>query len=680
MHPLTMRRLAIVLIALGALASLAVAFDRWRFETANKTVEITVDQQDLADFSRAYGYDEDELLREMRKAGLTSVAVFEEQGQHVNDGTHAYVQTGQQVIDGARISGLADRGLATLAAHRDIDPNSLYVLVYDKPTLDRYLFALRTQLEPASVTVLRAALPAIVRVKTQIDFFNSLDLGIPDDAAERVRRLGLLVDPRMQNNERLTPDGINAVFDQAAAGGKIGTVIFYGQRNEVLGYPYQLDATAAWFRAHPGINFGDVEAYTADQIQKGTQTLGHDVPSQTVRVMAIPKLQLDKLDVDTVIGEYVLGVRERNIRVIYYRPFPHIVQKKMPDGSLATQSAEQTNLDLLSRLTDALKSNGYATGRAAGFVDFKGWKLDALYFLAALGVAAAFLLWLELYGWAQAWMPWTFFGLTALAFAAGVATGHDGAVRKVWALGGALTFGVLAATALAPLFHEAPSESMAGDVRRGVVYLARSGGVALLGGVFITGLLSQAAFMLEVDQFLGVKALLVVPALSVLVLFFFTDMFGAAQRPFDVARAPVRAWVLAALVAFGVAAAILIMRSGNQPDVGASGFELNVRGALTQLMGARPRFKEFLIGYPAIFLLASLSPLHRRAAGWALMLAAAVGLADVLDTFSHIHTSLSVGILRTLNGAVLGALIGIVLQWMYRRFIRRGRGLGLETA
>src|SRR5579863_1828648 len=248
MRPLTMRRLAIALAIIGVLASLVVAFDRWRFEAENRSVEITIDQQDLDDFAHAYGYDEDELLREMRKAGLTSVAVYAEQGQHVNDSTHAFVQTGQQVMDAARISGLADRGLAEMVAAHRVDPNSLYVVVYDPATLERYLTALRTQLEPKSVTVVRATLPAIVAVETQIDFFNSLDLGVPDDVTARVRALGLLVDPRVQNNERLDPAGIDAIFRQITGGGRIGTIIFYGQRNEVLGYPYQLYATAQAFR------------------------------------------------------------------------------------------------------------------------------------------------------------------------------------------------------------------------------------------------------------------------------------------------------------------------------------------------------------------------------------------------------------------------------------------------
>ena len=54
-----------------------------------------------------------------------------------------------------------------------------------------------------------------------------------------------------------------------------------------------------------------------------------------------------------------------------------------------------------------------------------------------------------------------------------------------------------------------------------------------------------------------------------------------------------------------------------------------------------------------------------------MVLCAGIGLADVLDTFSHIHTPLHVGLLRTFNGVVLGFVIGAILQFIYRRFFVR---------
>src|ERR1700730_13582322 len=281
-----LRRVAVVLIALGLVASLLVAFDRWRYEAQNKTVEVTIDQQDLSDFAHAYGYDLDELLREMRRAGLTSVAVYEELGQRVNDGGRAFVQSGAQIVNAARDSSPADPPLPGMGRNRTTDPASVYVLVYDPATLRRYLTAFAIQFEPSTVHVLRARMPALIALKTQLNFFNSVGLGIPQDFADRVRRLGLLVDPRVQNNARLGPAQIGSIFDQIMQGGEVGTVIFFGQQNEVLGYPFQLDATAdALKQAH--VNFGDVEAYSEDQIQKGTQTLGTAIPNQTVRVQAI---------------------------------------------------------------------------------------------------------------------------------------------------------------------------------------------------------------------------------------------------------------------------------------------------------------------------------------------------------------------------------------------------------
>jgi uncharacterized protein DUF5693 len=667
-----LRRIAVVLVALGFLASLAVALDRWRYEAQNRSVEVTMDQQDLVQFAQAYGYDLDELLREMRRAGLTSVAVYEELGQRVNDGSSAYVQSGQQIINAARTSPLGDPLLAAMVRNKSIDPLSVYILVYDRPTLDRYRTVLRTQFEPKTVRVLRARLPALIAVKTQLDFFNSIGLGIPQDFAERVRRLGLLVDPRVQNNERLDPGGISAVFDQMLHGGEIGTIIFFGQRNEVLGFPFQLDATASEFKSSH-VNFGDVEAYSDDQVQKGTQSLGLAIPGQTVRVQAIAQPLLEKMQLDDVVGTYVLGVRERNIRVIYLRTFPHVIQAPAADGTVQTLSAEQTNLTMLSELRDRLAANGFREGRAGAFVDFKGGPLPVLWFLAVLGAAAAFILLLDAYGAARPWMAWTLYAASIVAYWGAFAIHHDEFVRKAAALGAALTFAVLAGTSLARWFLRDP------DPRAPLVRTIADGGLALvtcvaiagMGAAYVTALLAQAAFMLEIEMFAGVKALLVVPPLALLLLYAFTPKFGAAAKPGDAATATVKAWHLAALVLLAGAAILLVLRSGNQPDIGVSGIETQLRGWLAQVTGARPRFKEFAIGYPLIVLLPALLARHRALVGWLVILAGGVGLADVLDTFSHIHTPLYVGILRTINGVVLGFAVGVVLQIVYRLFFAR---------
>src|SRR5579872_2562555 len=112
------RRVALVALMAGALAAVLVLADRYRFEARNRAVEVTMDQQDLADFAHAYGYNMDELLREMRRSGLTSVAVYEELGQRVNLANHALALSGQQLIDTARTAPLSDPLLASMARAR----------------------------------------------------------------------------------------------------------------------------------------------------------------------------------------------------------------------------------------------------------------------------------------------------------------------------------------------------------------------------------------------------------------------------------------------------------------------------------------------------------------------------------------------------------------------------------
>jgi len=192
--------------------------------------------------------------------------------------------------------------------------------------------------------------------------------------------------------------------------------------------------------------------------------------------------------------------------------------------------------------------------------------------------------------------------------------------------------------------------------------------VTLAGALVIVGLLSTPLTMAEVDHFSGVKAVLLLPPLLALAIYLFTPAFGAKlDDPAAAANAPVRIYQLLGGAILVVAAYFVLIRSGNQSDIAPSNLELSLRAHLTTILSVRPRFKEFLAGFPAVFLVPGLLAVDRRAIGWLLVLAIGMGLGDVIDTFSHLHTPLPISILRIVNGAVLGALAGAVLVWLYRR-------------
>ena len=111
----------------------------------------------------------------------------------------------------------------------------------------------------------------------------------------------------------------------------------------------------------------------------------------------------------------------------------------------------------------------------------------------------------------------------------------------------------------------------------------------------------------------------------------------------------------------------MIVRSGNDSDVSPSALELSLRHVLTHVLSVRPRFKEFLVGVPCLMLLPALLARHRRAVGWLLALGIGVGIGDVIDTFSHLHTPIEISVLRVVIGLIVGGVIGAAAILLYRR-------------
>jgi hypothetical protein len=654
-------RYAGIVLLVGLLACLAVAVFRLQTEERAKRVEIAMDFQDFAVLARSYDYNPAGFLVALRRAGLTSLALTEELGANVGDDGKAQVLTGAALRNQAQIAPIRDPLLAALVASNKIDSGAVYLLVDDPLTYQRYRLQLGLHFEPRSVRVLRATRPWLIEVRTQIDYFNNIALGIPTDEILLARKLGLLVIPRLQNDERFERPQISQSIDAVLRfDPKVSTLIFFGLRNQVMGFPDHLDDMAAIFREHR-FNFGSIETYDQTQVQKGNDGLANLIPGRTVRVQAIAKTELDKIKLDVAVARYVLGVRERNVRVVYLRPWDH------RDGN---RSIERTNVDFVAAIASQLKSGGYRLGRATPITPYRG-NNRILVGVAALAVPSIFILlmdWFGLYrrGWAIG-----AYAATVLAYGAGVVSHHDLLIRSLLALVGALLFATAAFAILAPAFREAPASDTRTQLLRSLGWTLAATGVALLGALVVVGLMSSPLTMEEIERFRGVKLVLALPPLIALLMYAFDVRFGIAKRPRELFTSPVLAYQLLAGLIIVAGAALLVMRSGNDSDISPSQFELTLRHLLTHVLSVRPRFKEFLIGVPCTMLIAALTISHRRAIGWLLALGAGVGIGDVIDTFSHLHTPLSVSLLRIGNGLVVGAILGSIVVYAYRWFAMR---------
>jgi hypothetical protein len=615
-----------------------------------------MDDQDFQSLARSYNYDERAFLIALRRAGLTSLAVQEELGGQVSSSPTAAFYPGVALLQQAKLTGIRDPIFARLAAAHRIRSDEVYLEAFDRATAARYARQLPLKFSPRSVTVLSRGLPAVFAVRTNPQYFGTVGLGLPADRVALAHQLGLKLVPRLQNDERFKAPQIDALLADAVLRHDAHTVVFFGLRNQVLGYPDAIDDTARAMRADH-VTFATIETYDVRQNQAGSEALAKDLPDHTVRLQAIAATELDKLKPEEIVQRYLLGVRERNVRAIYLRPFAH---------QWNGRSIEATNVQLVREIADGIRAAHLRVGTATPFQRFlSSVPLTAL---ASLAVPAIVLLLLAEFGIGGT--PWlvAFVVVDLLLVLGGFAVHHDMAARKVLALIGGIAFPVAGFAAIAPVFRAPRAATTGAAILDGVRVLAIALVVTLGGALIVVGLLSTPLTMLEVDRFTGVKLVLAVPPVVALLLYLFTPRWGARVPPGKIFGAPITlVQVIAAFVILG-AGYVLVARSGNQSDIAPSSFELALRSHLTTLLQVRPRTKEFLIGWPALMLAPALLSIDRARWGWLFALAIGVGLADVVDTFSHLHTALGASLERVVNGAVIGAIVGAIVVALYRRF------------
>ena len=187
--------------------------------------------------------------------------------------------------------------------------------------------------------------------------------------------------------------------------------------------------------------------------------------------------------------------------------------------------------------------------------------------------------------------------------------------------------------------------------------------VAVTTGLVVAALGAQSTFMNGTTSFLGVKALLLGPPVIVAVL----AAIDVGPRKLRSLVWPLRPWHALIGVGLVLAAAYYLIRSGNSglvPD-----FELALRDRLDELMYIRPRFKEALLGFPALFVAAQ----WKGDARWLWAIVATVGTASAVDTFAHFHTPVLAALLRTGYTIVIGLVLGFAISLVVKAIMKRVR-------
>ncbi|MBS2035285.1 hypothetical protein JST97_09865 [bacterium] len=644
------RNLLRLLICISFLAACVGHSQRWKQEQAHRQVEMVIDYNALLDYSRASGEGDhwEKILPQFKGVqgmAFTELKVDELEAYGictVYSGVTLGADTGQgSSAEDPRLPNPQYTYLVQWTPHEEINAQKLVEYANQSFPGKARLWDSSRANKIGGAKVVEIALP--------LRSVSNIGLCYPTWALRKAREQKLSIWLRPENKpSTIQPPDIQAYFDRLAAEKPEG-VIFGGSSNEVVGYSDEdvLKNTAQAIEARHW-KLGFIESAKANQ-QKGIETLVRNAQLSTVRVFTVPPVQQEKLKPERVAQMYSLAARERNLTVLYLRPY---LYDPSPDKGFENANAQLFE-DLAGQLEDRL-------GRQADtFKQAVELNRGLVALLSLAGLAAFWLVALE-----YSAVPPALIGLSLVLFAglnAGLANKH--LWMALMALGTACCLSALSVISQFPRLREAARKNtdLACLMSSSYAWLIMS--VISLAGAWIAScFLQETTYKLGLDIFRGVKVITVLMPVAIAALW----ALSANQRQhwLQIGGAPLKLYQLIGLGVLAVGGLIYTMRTGNMAgtDVGESmEYERILRMVLDKTLGVRPRFKEFLLAHPAMLL----APLALRR-GWlevtaVLILIGATGQCGLFDTFAHVHTPLPVSLIR----CVMGAAFGLLLGWIY---------------
>jgi len=216
------------------------------------------------------------------------------------------------------------------------------------------------------------------------------------------------------------------------------------------------------------------------------------------------------------------------------------------------------------------------------------------------------------------------------------------------------------------------------EIKSYILKFLLSGLLAIITGMLIAAIMYGTEYILKLKVFSGIKILYILPPILVTLWLLvesqiLKNIFKLRLNKKEIINIvkSIRWYhiVLVLLVIFG--GIIYIRRSGNAGN--ASSFELEMRNMLEKLLYVRPRTKEFMLGYPAIFIAYYMLKNNIKYAQYMLILGAIATMSTV-NTFTHLHTPIIYSLLRSVYGIILGAIVGgicILIFSQIRKFIKK---------
>ena len=630
---------ALILIAI--FASFFSLYQRFQVEEKNNNVDLVYDIRQFQELNK----DEVKLsFSTLKEYGVSGIAVYEDTLQNLQNSKDIQIIRGEELIKRKMISEIKE-----IYENFSYDSDSAFLIFEGESLIKRAENSINSWEKLINIEIKSKGFE---ENKLLVFFpewgyeYLSLSLGFDNDLISEIEKSGLKVIPRVINdensinwddkNDQLLLKNITADY-----------TIFAG--NTISGYNHNLAETAEILKNN-NIKFAKIESFIAKQ--KGAENLGHLLEYDLLRVHSIEQAEMEKYNSKKVVDRYLRAVRERDVRILYLKPF----LETKDDLKIA-----ELNKNFLNDLTTGLKNEGFSIGSAQSYDFFSNSPL--MLYLIGLGIAVIGIILLEkLLGVKFNRLFYLLLFFVIIAISGFIYIDKIMFLRKLLALGSSVVF---PAFAIITQFID-KKENYLKSFGKTIL-------ISLTGALLMAASLSHLSFLAGIDKFRGVKVAFLLPLILVLWYYLRKEFLSNNNlkenyqllKDFLDYRIKIRDILIVGFL--GLAAIIYLARSGNFSFIPVLDIESWFREFLEDILYVRPRFKSFLIGHPILLLgLYFKDKIKAFMIMIPVLVFATIGQITVINTFAHIHIPLKISLIRSFHGVWLGLLIGFIFIYLFK--------------
>lgn len=661
MHNFKYNKIFIIMIIVGLISALIIDFQRHQVEERNNTVELAIDYEGLLRLSEMTGTPIDEVFRQAKESGITSLAVYETTFKKLNVNGKTTAVSGSSLLTNYYSGAMVDPEWRALVENGTIKGSMIYITGHDAQTFKEVTEDLYRRLGHDRVRELTVGGKTVLEVNDYYEEFLKANIGMPTDEMKLVNEAGFYVMARPSNYAKCSKDDVDAVFKRLE-GIKVSNMTFSGK--ECLGSPDEVNYVVEKLQERD-ITLGMIEGVTQLQFypQNGLLEIAKAMDYKAARLYGIGPDEMAKMQIQQAVDRWSNTDPERNIRIDLLRIF------EKPQGNMTLL---ETNMKYFSETRDMLERSGYKIGPAGIFEPF--YPSSLLRAVVMMGVAAAVVLYLSLIAPSvKEKYLYMLLAVLVIGMAGPVLMGHGNKIRVIAALASANFFPAIAVIWQLDRIRAAKADvkaSLLKIIPTAMLALFASGIISYAGAAYLSASLADTEYLLEVNIFRGIKLTFVLPLVLVAIAFLqrfdifdgkMDDTDGVINQLKKILDMPVKIKTLLGLGFVLIAGIVFVARSGHTSGMPVAGAELKFRAFLEHLMWARPRSKELLIGHPG-FMLAALAWWRQWPTMilFVLVIVATIGQGSMVETFAHMRTPIYMSFVRGLGGIGLGAIIGAV--------------------